>query len=57
MLFIDKAHLIFKEDSSAFLDQIESIIKLIRSKGVGIFFVTQNPTDVPKEKKPVPVVQ
>lgn len=49
VLFIDEAHLIFKEASGALLDQIESIIKLIRSKGVGIFFVTQNPTDVPKE--------
>jgi hypothetical protein len=49
VLFIDEAHLIFKEASNALLDQIESIIKLIRSKGVGIYFVTQNPTDVPKE--------
>jgi hypothetical protein len=49
VLFIDEAHLIFREASDALLDQIESIIKLIRSKGVGIFFVTQNPTDVPKE--------
>lgn len=49
VLFIDEAHLIFKEASGALLDQIESIIKLIRSKGVGIFFVTQNPTDVPQE--------
>lgn len=49
VLFIDEAHLIFKEASGPLLDQIESIIKLIRSKGVGIFFVTQNPTDVPKE--------
>ncbi len=49
VMFIDEAHLIFKEASDALLDQIESIIKLIRSKGVGIYFVTQNPTDVPKE--------
>jgi len=49
VLFIDEAHLIFKVASGALLDHIESIIKLIRSKGVGIFFVTQNPTDVPKE--------
>ncbi len=49
VMFIDEAHLIFKEASNALLDQIESIIKLIRSKGVGIYFVTQNPTDVPKE--------
>ncbi|WP_432411539.1 helicase HerA-like domain-containing protein [Rasiella sp. SM2506] len=47
VIFIDEAHLIFKEASDALLDQIESIVKLIRSKGVGIYFVTQNPTDVP----------
>ena len=47
ILFIDEAHLIFKEASKALLDQIESIVKLIRSKGVGLYFVTQNPTDVP----------
>ncbi|QQS35937.1 MAG: DUF853 family protein [Ignavibacteriales bacterium] len=46
-IFIDEAHLIFKEASKALLEQIETIIKLIRSKGVGIFFCTQNPTDVP----------
>ncbi len=48
-IFIDEAHLVFKEASDALMGQIESIIKLIRSKGVGVFFVTQNPTDVPKE--------
>lgn len=47
VIFIDEAHLIFKEASSALLNQIESIVKLIRSKGVGLYFVTQNPTDVP----------
>lgn len=47
VIFIDEAHLIFKEASDALQDQIESIVKLIRSKGVGIYFVTQNPTDVP----------
>lgn len=46
-LFIDEAHLIFEDATDALLDQIETIIKLIRSKGVGIFFITQNPTDVP----------
>ncbi len=46
-IFIDEAHLIFDTASSALLDQIESIIKLIRSKGVGIYFITQNPVDVP----------
>ena len=48
ILFIDEAHLIFKEASKALLDQIESIVKLIRSKGIGLYFVTQNPTDVPQ---------
>lgn len=47
VIFIEEAHLIFNEATKALLNQIESIIKLIRSKGVGIFFVTQNPTDVP----------
>jgi len=47
IIFVDEAHLIFNEASKALLDQIETIIKLIRSKGVGIFFCTQNPTDIP----------
>ncbi|MES2133815.1 MAG: helicase HerA-like domain-containing protein [Bacteroidota bacterium] len=46
-IFIDEAHLIFNEASDALLDQIESIIKLIRSKGVGVYFCTQNPYDIP----------
>jgi DNA helicase HerA-like ATPase len=49
VMFIDEAHLIFNEASDALLNQIESIVKLIRSKGVGLYFVTQNPTDVPEE--------
>ncbi len=49
VLFIDEAHLIFNEASKALLDQIEGIVKLIRSKGIGVYFVTQNPTDVPNE--------
>ncbi|MCT4664868.1 MAG: DUF853 domain-containing protein [Flavobacteriales bacterium] len=48
-LFIDEAHLVFKEATNELLDQIEIIIKLIRSKGVGVFFCTQLPTDVPEE--------
>lgn len=48
-IFIDEAHLIFDEASKALLDQINTTIKLIRSKGVGIFFITQNPSDVPAE--------
>jgi uncharacterized protein len=47
VMFIDEAHLIFQEASDALLQQIETIIKLIRSKGIGIFFCTQNPMDVP----------
>lgn len=47
VIFIDEAHLIFDEATKTLLDQIETIVKLIRSKGIGIFFVTQNPTDVP----------
>jgi hypothetical protein len=46
-IFIDEAHLVFKEASSALLDQLEAIIKLIRSKAVGVYFCTQDPTDVP----------
>ncbi|MDC0571380.1 DUF853 domain-containing protein [Flavobacteriaceae bacterium] len=47
VLFIDEAHLIFSEASKVLLNQIEHTIKLIRSKGVGVYFVTQNPTDIP----------
>src|SRR6187402_2662330 len=47
IIFIDEAHLIFKEASKTLLEQIETIVKLIRSKGVGIYFITQNPMDVP----------
>ena len=47
VIFIDEAHLIFNEASKTLLDQIETIIKLIRSKGIGIYFITQNPMDIP----------
>jgi uncharacterized protein len=47
VLFIDEAHLIFQEASDQLVQQIETIIKLIRSKGIGIYFCTQNPMDVP----------
>ncbi len=49
VFFIDEAHLIFKNASKALLEELETIIKLIRSKGIGIFFVTQNPRDIPDE--------
>ena len=48
VIFIDEAHLIFNEASKALLEQIETIIKLIRSKGVGIYFCTQSPNDIPE---------
>lgn len=48
VFFFDEAHLLFKDSSKAFMEQIETIIRLIRSKGVGIFFCTQSPTDVPE---------
>ena len=49
VIFIDEAHLVFDQASRALVDQIETIVKLIRSKGVGVYFCTQNPTDVPNE--------
>ena len=49
VLFIDEAHLIFADAEKSLLDEIESVIKLIRSKGVGIFFCTQLPTDIPND--------
>jgi uncharacterized protein len=49
VFFFDEAHLLFKDASGAFLDQIAQTVRLIRSKGVGVFFVTQSPTDVPDE--------
>jgi DNA helicase HerA-like ATPase len=45
--FFDEAHLLFKDASQAFLEQVEQVVRLVRSKGVGIFFVTQSPKDVP----------
>lgn len=47
VMFIDEAHLIFREASDALLNQLDAIVKLIRSKGVGIFFCTQVPNDIP----------
>lgn len=47
VIFIDEAHLIFDQASKTLLNQLENIVKLIRSKGVGLIFCTQNPTDVP----------
>jgi hypothetical protein len=47
VFFFDEAHLLFDDASEALLDQVEQTVRLIRSKGVGVFFVTQAPTDVP----------
>lgn len=47
VLFFDEAHLIFKNAPAVLLDKVEQVVRLIRSKGVGVYFVTQNPTDIP----------
>ncbi|HEU0186333.1 MAG TPA: helicase HerA-like domain-containing protein, partial [Gallionellaceae bacterium] len=47
VFFFDEAHLLFNDAPTALLDKIEQVVRLIRSKGVGVYFVTQNPTDVP----------
>ena len=49
VFFFDEAHLLFTDASKAFLEQVEQTVKLIRSKGVGVFFCTQLPTDVPND--------
>ncbi|MDO9457858.1 helicase HerA-like domain-containing protein [Nocardioides sp.] len=49
VFFFDEAHLLFNDASKSFLDQIAQTVRLIRSKGVGVFFVTQSPTDVPDD--------
>jgi len=47
VFFFDEAHLLFSDAPAALIDKIEQVVRLIRSKGVGVYFVTQNPTDVP----------
>ena len=47
VFFFDEAHLLFKDTPKALLDKIEQVVKLIRSKGVGVYFCTQNPRDIP----------
>lgn len=47
VFFFDEAHLLFKDTPKALLDKIEQVVKLIRSKGIGVYFVTQNPRDIP----------
>ena len=48
VFFFDEAHMLFQDTSKALLDKIEQVIRLIRSKGVGIYFITQSPTDIPE---------
>ena len=47
VFFFDEAHLLFKDTPKPLLDKIEQVVKLIRSKGIGVYFVTQNPRDIP----------
>jgi len=47
VFFFDEAHLLFKDAPSALIDKVEQVVRLIRSKGVGVYFVTQNPLDIP----------
>ncbi len=48
VFFFDEAHMLFDETSKALVDKIEQVVRLIRSKGVGVYFVTQNPMDIPE---------
>jgi len=47
VFFFDEAHLLFEDAPDSLVDKIEQVVRLIRSKGVGVYFVTQNPTDIP----------
>ena len=49
VFFFDEAHLLFNDASKAFLEQVEQVVRLVRSKGVGVYFVTQTPKDVPAD--------
>lgn len=49
VFFFDEAHLLFEEAPKALLDKVEQVVRLIRSKGVGVYFVTQNPIDIPED--------
>jgi DNA helicase HerA-like ATPase len=48
VFFFDEAHLLFAEAPKALIEKVEQVVRLIRSKGVGVYFVTQNPLDVPE---------
>lgn len=49
VFFFDEAHMLFDETSKALIDKIEQVVRLIRSKGVGVYFITQSPTDIPED--------
>ena len=49
VFFFDEAHMLFNETSKTLVDKIEQVVRLIRSKGVGVYFITQSPTDIPEE--------
>lgn len=49
VFFFDEAHMLFEDTSKALVDKIEQVVRLIRSKGVGVYFVTQSPTDIPED--------
>ena len=49
VFFFDEAHLLFEDAPKALVDKVEQVARLIRSKGVGVYFVTQNPADVPED--------
>ena len=49
LFFFDEAHMLFDETSKALVDKIEQVVRLIRSKGVGVYFITQSPTDIPED--------
>jgi hypothetical protein len=49
VFFFDEAHLLFNESPPALLEKVEQVVRLIRSKGVGVYFVTQNPLDIPEK--------
>jgi DNA helicase HerA-like ATPase len=49
VFFFDEAHLLFDDAPKALIDKVEQVARLIRSKGVGVYFVTQSPTDIPED--------
>ena len=49
VFFFDEAHMLFNDTSKALVEKIEQVVRLIRSKGVGVYFITQSPTDIPEE--------